>query len=140
MALYDGKPVVAFEVARSRGASEVEVGDGVEAALKELRAAHPDLVIRETRRCASIIRRLLDFARDKPPQKADAQVTKIRVFPTERLHSSKINQQLRVEAEYSDGHRRDVALVSQQFPTHAAMAGGVGTVRLTGTARASDEP
>ncbi len=29
-----------------------------------------DLVIRETRRCASIIRRLLDFAREKPPEKA----------------------------------------------------------------------
>lgn len=29
-----------------------------------------DLVIRETRRCASIIRRLLDFAREKTPQKA----------------------------------------------------------------------
>jgi two-component system NtrC family sensor kinase len=28
-----------------------------------------DLVIRETKRCASIIRRLLDFARDKPPEK-----------------------------------------------------------------------
>ena len=29
-----------------------------------------DLVIRETRRCASIIRRLLDFAREKAPEKA----------------------------------------------------------------------
>ena len=28
-----------------------------------------DLVIRETRRCATIIRRLLDFAREKPPDK-----------------------------------------------------------------------
>jgi two-component system NtrC family sensor kinase len=28
-----------------------------------------DLVIRETRRCATIIRRLLDFAREKPPEK-----------------------------------------------------------------------
>jgi two-component system NtrC family sensor kinase len=28
-----------------------------------------DLVIRETKRCASIIRRLLDFARQKPPEK-----------------------------------------------------------------------
>ena len=48
MALLDGKPVVGFEVSRSRGASEVEVGDGVEAALKEIRAAHPDLVITES--------------------------------------------------------------------------------------------
>ena len=48
MALLDGKPVVGFEVSRSRGASEVEVGDGVEAALQEIRAAHPDLVITES--------------------------------------------------------------------------------------------
>ncbi|MFT3778252.1 MAG: efflux RND transporter permease subunit [Ottowia sp.] len=42
-ALLDGKPVVGFEVARSRGASEVEVGAGVRRALAELAAAHPDL-------------------------------------------------------------------------------------------------
>lgn len=29
-----------------------------------------DLVIQETKRCAAIIRRLLDFARDKPPEKS----------------------------------------------------------------------
>ena len=46
-ALLDGKPVVGFEVARSKGASEVEVGAGVRAALQELRAAHPDIVINE---------------------------------------------------------------------------------------------
>ena len=45
MALLDGKPVVGFEVTRSRGASELEVGAGVHAALDELRAAHPDLRI-----------------------------------------------------------------------------------------------
>jgi two-component system, NtrC family, sensor kinase len=33
-----------------------------------------DLVIRETRRCASIIRRLLDFARDKPPEKGPVKL------------------------------------------------------------------
>jgi multidrug efflux pump subunit AcrB len=32
-ALLDGKPVVGFEVARSRGESEVAVGAGVRAAL-----------------------------------------------------------------------------------------------------------
>ncbi|MFT4195869.1 efflux RND transporter permease subunit [Ottowia sp.] len=42
-ALLDGQPVVGFEVARSRGASEVEVGAGVRQALAELQAAHPDL-------------------------------------------------------------------------------------------------
>ncbi len=33
-----------------------------------------DLVIRETRRCAGIIRRLLDFARQKPPERADVDL------------------------------------------------------------------
>lgn len=33
-----------------------------------------DLVIRETRRCASIIRRLLDFAREKPPEKSQVDL------------------------------------------------------------------
>ena len=33
-----------------------------------------DLVIRETRRCASIIRRLLDFAREKPPEKSEVDL------------------------------------------------------------------
>src|SRR5688572_5659831 len=42
-ALLDGKPVVGFEVARSRGESEVTVGEGVQKALEELKAAHPDI-------------------------------------------------------------------------------------------------
>jgi multidrug efflux pump subunit AcrB len=42
-ALLNGVPVVGFEVARSKGASEVEAGRGVRAALQELQAAHPDL-------------------------------------------------------------------------------------------------
>lgn len=33
-----------------------------------------DLVIRETKRCAAIIRRLLDFAREKPPEKSFADI------------------------------------------------------------------
>ncbi|HTW68372.1 MAG TPA: ATP-binding protein [Acetobacteraceae bacterium] len=36
-----------------------------------------DLVIRETRRCASIIKRLLDFAREKPPEKKYADLNRI---------------------------------------------------------------
>lgn len=36
-----------------------------------------DLVIRETKRCAGIIRRLLDFARDKPPEKKFASLNDI---------------------------------------------------------------
>ena len=42
-ALLDGKPVVGFEVSRSRGESEVEVGAGIRAALEELKAAHPHI-------------------------------------------------------------------------------------------------
>ncbi|MGE0350174.1 efflux RND transporter permease subunit [Hydrogenophaga sp.] len=47
-AFLDGKPVVGFEVARSRGASEIEVGDGVRAKLKALQDARPDLRITES--------------------------------------------------------------------------------------------
>src|ERR1035437_10172824 len=36
-----------------------------------------DLVIRETKRCAAIIRRLLDFAREKPPEKKFADLNQI---------------------------------------------------------------
>lgn len=42
-ALLNGQPVVGFEVARSRGESEVTVGAAVQAALKELKATHPDI-------------------------------------------------------------------------------------------------
>lgn len=42
-AILDGRPVVGFEVARSRGASEVEVAKGVREALDELRQGHPHL-------------------------------------------------------------------------------------------------
>ena len=44
-AYLNGKQVVGFEVARSRGASEVDVGARVFKALEELRAAHPDVTI-----------------------------------------------------------------------------------------------
>ncbi|WP_077002596.1 efflux RND transporter permease subunit [Variovorax sp. KK3] len=46
-ALLDGKTVVGFEVARSRGASEVEVGGAVQKALTELKAQHPDIQLTE---------------------------------------------------------------------------------------------
>jgi len=46
-ALLNGKPVVAFEVSRSRGASEVGVADGVRKALDKLKAAHPDVTVTE---------------------------------------------------------------------------------------------
>ncbi|HRC70119.1 MAG TPA: efflux RND transporter permease subunit, partial [Candidatus Competibacter denitrificans] len=46
-AFLDGKPVVGFEVTRSRGASEIEVGAGVRQALQTMREVRPDLAITE---------------------------------------------------------------------------------------------
>ncbi|MFM2059287.1 MAG: hypothetical protein RLY71_3672 [Pseudomonadota bacterium] len=46
-ALLNGRPVVGFEITRSRGAGEVEVAAGVRAALQQLKAAHPDITITE---------------------------------------------------------------------------------------------
>lgn len=45
-AFLDGKPVVAFEVARSRGAGEVDVGRGVMQALDQIKAQYPDLTFK----------------------------------------------------------------------------------------------
>lgn len=42
-ALLDGKPVVGFEVSRSRGESEVAVGNAVRKALDELKVQRPDI-------------------------------------------------------------------------------------------------
>ncbi|HUD40898.1 MAG TPA: efflux RND transporter permease subunit [Dokdonella sp.] len=42
-ARIDGRPVVAFDVLRARGAGELAVADAVRAAVAELAAAHPDL-------------------------------------------------------------------------------------------------
>jgi multidrug efflux pump subunit AcrB len=42
-ALLNGKSVVGFEVSRSRGESEVDVGAGIRKALDELKAQHPDI-------------------------------------------------------------------------------------------------
>jgi len=47
LALLNGKPVVGFEITRSKGASEVEVGAAVLAALDELKQQHPDLELTE---------------------------------------------------------------------------------------------
>jgi multidrug efflux pump subunit AcrB len=46
-ALLDGKAAVGFEIVRSLGAGEVDVQDGVRAALETLRSAHPDIRIVE---------------------------------------------------------------------------------------------
>ena len=47
LALLNGNAVVGFEVTRSRGASEVEVGAGVQKVLAELRLANPDVEFTE---------------------------------------------------------------------------------------------
>ncbi|MGR9088330.1 MAG: efflux RND transporter permease subunit [Gammaproteobacteria bacterium] len=47
LALLNGQPVVGFEVTRSRGASDVEVGAGVQKALAELRLSNPDIEFTE---------------------------------------------------------------------------------------------
>jgi len=46
-ALLNGRPVVGFEIVRSRGAGEVEVAEGVRARLEELRGEHPDVTFTE---------------------------------------------------------------------------------------------
>ena len=46
-ALLNGKPVVGFEITRSRGAGEVDVETGVQAELAKLKAEHPDIEITE---------------------------------------------------------------------------------------------
>ena len=47
LALLDGKPVVAVEVMRNRGAGEIDVARGVREAFAELKAAHPNVVFTE---------------------------------------------------------------------------------------------
>ena len=47
IALLNGKPVVGFELVRSRGASEVGVMDGARAELKRMQAQHPDITVTE---------------------------------------------------------------------------------------------
>ncbi|MDQ1315939.1 MAG: transporter [Pseudomonadota bacterium] len=46
-ALLNGKPVVGFEITRSRGAGEVDVANSVRAELAKLKSAHPDISITE---------------------------------------------------------------------------------------------
>jgi multidrug efflux pump subunit AcrB len=47
LALLNGVPVVGFEITRSKGASEIEVGAAVQAALAELKVQHPDMELTE---------------------------------------------------------------------------------------------
>ncbi len=47
IALLNGKPVVGFEIVRSRGASEVGVMEGARAELERMKEKHPDLTVTE---------------------------------------------------------------------------------------------
>ena len=47
VATQDGKPVVAFEIFRTKGASETAVADGVRAAVDQLRGEHPTLELKQ---------------------------------------------------------------------------------------------
>ena len=46
-ALLNGKPVVGFEIVRTRGAGETEVAAGVRQQLEVLKSAHPEIVVTE---------------------------------------------------------------------------------------------
>ncbi len=46
-ALLNGKPVVGFEITRSRGAGEVDVAEGVRAKVAALAESHPDITFTE---------------------------------------------------------------------------------------------
>jgi len=58
--------------------------DPQEAAEGSQDAEDLDLVIAETKRCATIIRRLLDFARQRPPEKKFADLNEV-IADTVRL-------------------------------------------------------
>lgn len=45
VALLNGQPVVAFEIVRARGAGEIEVAEGVRAALEKLKVRHPQISV-----------------------------------------------------------------------------------------------
>jgi two-component system NtrC family sensor kinase len=62
-----------------------------------------DLVIRETRRCASIIRRLLDFARDKPPQKAQVDINALALETVRFVERSAALQQVDIATQFDPG-------------------------------------
>ncbi|MDB5960423.1 MAG: transporter [Massilia sp.] len=48
LAEQDGRKVVGFEIFRTRGASEIEVADGVRAAVAALQKEHANIVLKET--------------------------------------------------------------------------------------------
>jgi multidrug efflux pump subunit AcrB len=55
-ALLNGRPVVGFEITRSRGAGEIDVADGVRAQLARLQAEHPHIRITEASKESKVTR------------------------------------------------------------------------------------
>jgi two-component system NtrC family sensor kinase len=75
---------------------------------KKVRAESPeaqdlDLVIRETKRCSSIIKRLLDFAREKKPEKMHIDINQL-LRETERLvHHPASFHDIEISMQLDDG-------------------------------------
>jgi two-component system, NtrC family, sensor kinase len=61
-----------------------------------------DLVIRETKRCASIIRRLLDFAREKTPEKALVDLNQLVTETVRFVERSAALQQVEIATELDE--------------------------------------
>lgn len=59
-AFLNGKSVIGFEVSRSKGASELEVGAGVYKVLEAIKQAHPDIEITEAFNFVSPVREEFD--------------------------------------------------------------------------------
>jgi two-component system, NtrC family, sensor kinase len=75
-----------------------------------------DLVIRETKRCASIIRRLLDFAREKTPEKALVNLNQLVAETVRFVERSAALQHVEIMSELDDDLPRlsvDADLIKQ---------------------------
>src|SRR5262249_52639960 len=67
------------------------------------------------------------------PKKGDAEVVKLALTPPLRIGHGGLTQQLRVDAEYSDGRQRDVTALAR----FDSLADGVVSVTPTGHVSAS---
>lgn len=56
LALFDGKPVIGFEIVRTRGSSELKVADTVRARIAELQKQHPQMVFTEISNSVEYVR------------------------------------------------------------------------------------
>ena len=73
------------------------------------------------------------------PKETDPLVAKLFVFPKERVGQVGMTQQLRVEAEYSDGHRKDVTPLARfdSMDDGVLTVTGGGLVTTVGTGQAA---